>query len=103
MNANRDTLGLAHPGEDRVGCRDALIIGLRIRDFDRSGDAVNMAVHLCEPSFGNVPVARLVKAYSPRSFPGHQAFCRAASLWRCYVAVRIEQVSERFRTAHRCS
>jgi hypothetical protein len=48
MHANRDALREAHPSEDRVDSRDPLIVGLRVRDVDRAGDAVDVTAHdLC--------------------------------------------------------
>src|SRR5205823_9791761 len=45
MDADRDALGQAYPGEDRVDIGDPLIVGLRVRNVDRAGDAVDMAAH----------------------------------------------------------
>src|SRR6516165_1884583 len=45
MDADRDALSKAHPGEDRVDISDALVVGLRIRNVDRAGDAVDVAAH----------------------------------------------------------
>jgi hypothetical protein len=43
MYAHRNALGQAHPGEDRVDSSHHLIVGLRVRDVDRAGDAVDAA------------------------------------------------------------
>jgi hypothetical protein len=45
MDADRDALGQAHPGEDGVDVGDALIVRLRVRNVDRAGDAVDAAAH----------------------------------------------------------
>ena len=42
MDADRDALGQAHPGEDRVDGRDPLPVGLRVRHVDGAGDAVDV-------------------------------------------------------------
>jgi hypothetical protein len=48
MHAHRYALREAHPREDRVDGRDALIVGLRVRDVDRAGNAVDVTAHdLC--------------------------------------------------------
>jgi hypothetical protein len=45
MNANRDALSQANPGEDQVDAGAPLDGGLRIRDVDGAGDAVDVATH----------------------------------------------------------
>src|SRR6476661_7182752 len=45
MDAHRNALRQAHPGEDRVDISHPLIVGLRVRDVDRAGDAVDAAAH----------------------------------------------------------
>src|SRR3954453_13871678 len=45
MDAHRNALRQAHPGEDRVDSSYPLIVGLRVRDVDRAGDAVDAAAH----------------------------------------------------------
>src|ERR1700761_218811 len=42
MNADGDTLGQAHPRENRIDGGDALAVRLCIRDVDRTGDAVDV-------------------------------------------------------------
>ena len=42
MHAHRYALREAHPREDRVDGRDPLIVGLRVRDVDCAGDAVDV-------------------------------------------------------------
>jgi hypothetical protein len=43
LDAHRDALRQAYPGEDRVDSRHPLIVGLRVRDVDRACDAVDAA------------------------------------------------------------
>jgi hypothetical protein len=43
MDAYRNALRQAHPGEDRVDVGEALPIGLRVRNINAAGDAVDMA------------------------------------------------------------
>jgi hypothetical protein len=38
-------MGKTHPGEDRTHRGDTLIVGLRVRNADRAGDAVDVATH----------------------------------------------------------
>jgi len=45
MDANRDALGQAYPGEDGIDGSNPLTIGLRVRDVDGAGDAVNVTAH----------------------------------------------------------
>src|SRR5712671_4211581 len=45
MDANRDALGQAYPGEDGIDVSNALTIGLRVRDVDCAGDAVDVTAH----------------------------------------------------------
>ena len=45
VDAHRDALREAHPGEDRVDGREPLPVGLRVRDIDGAGDAVDMAAN----------------------------------------------------------
>src|SRR5580693_10050807 len=43
LNANRNALRQPDPGEDRIDGGDALVVGLRVRDTDRTGDALDVA------------------------------------------------------------
>src|SRR5580700_493626 len=45
VDAHRNALCQAHPGEDRVYVGQPLPVRLRIRDVNATGDAVNMAVN----------------------------------------------------------
>jgi hypothetical protein len=45
MEANRDALGQAYPGEDGIDGGDPLTVGLRVRDVDGAGDAVDVTAH----------------------------------------------------------
>src|ERR1700760_1632869 len=45
MNADGDTLGEAHPRENRIDGGDALTVRLRIRDVDRAGDTVDVTAN----------------------------------------------------------
>src|SRR5262249_18025795 len=45
VDPHRDALGEVDPGEDGVDGRETLIVGLRVRDMDRAGDAVDVAAH----------------------------------------------------------
>ena len=45
MDANRDALGQAYPGEDGIDGGNALTVGLRVRDVDSAGDAVDVTTH----------------------------------------------------------
>ena len=45
MDANRDALGQAYPGEDGIDGSNPLAVGLRVRDVDCAGDAVDVATH----------------------------------------------------------
>src|SRR5271156_2744467 len=45
MDANRDALGQAYPGEDGIDVSDPLTVGLRVRDVDCAGDAVDVSAH----------------------------------------------------------
>src|SRR5262249_11721029 len=43
MDADRYALGQPHPGEDRIYGSNAPIVGLRVRNVDPAGDAVDVA------------------------------------------------------------
>src|SRR6202030_646905 len=43
VDSNRDALSKTYPGEDRIHRGDTLIVGLRVRNADRAGDAVDVA------------------------------------------------------------
>jgi hypothetical protein len=45
MDANRDALRQAYPGEDGIDVGNSLTVGLRVRDVDCAGDAVDVATH----------------------------------------------------------
>jgi hypothetical protein len=45
MDADRDALGQAHPGEDGVDLSDPLMARLRVRNGYGAGDAVDMAAY----------------------------------------------------------
>src|SRR5215510_276070 len=45
MDADRDALGKAHPGEDGVDRSDPLIVGLCVRNTDGAGDTVDMPAY----------------------------------------------------------
>src|SRR6185436_17031549 len=45
MDAHRDALGQAYPGEDGIDGSHPLTIGLRVRDVDCAGDAVDVTTH----------------------------------------------------------
>ena len=42
MDADRNALGQADPGEDRVDCCKSFLVGLRVRDVDAARDAVDV-------------------------------------------------------------
>ena len=42
MDANRDSLGQADPSEDGIDGSNPLTVGLRVRDVDCAGDAVDV-------------------------------------------------------------
>src|SRR5882724_61785 len=45
MDANRDALGQAYPGEDGIDGCNALTVRLRVRNVDCAGDAVDVTAH----------------------------------------------------------
>src|SRR6476469_6580786 len=45
MDANRDALGQAYPGEDGIDGSNPLTVGLRVRDVDCAGDAVDVTTY----------------------------------------------------------
>src|SRR5580704_19649494 len=45
MDANRDALGQAYPGEDGIDGSNALTVGLCVRNVDGAGDAVDVSAH----------------------------------------------------------
>ena len=45
VDADRNALGQAHPGEDRVDRGEALLGRLSVGDVDGAGDAADMAVN----------------------------------------------------------
>jgi hypothetical protein len=45
MDANRDALGQAYPGEYGIDGSNPLIVGLRVRNVDGAGDAVDVTAH----------------------------------------------------------
>src|ERR1700756_3681759 len=45
MDANRNALGQAYPGEDGIDGSNPLTVGLRVRDVDGAGDAVDVTAH----------------------------------------------------------
>src|SRR3981189_2794466 len=45
MDANRDALGQADPGEDGIDGSNSLTVGLGVRDVVCAGDAVDVATH----------------------------------------------------------
>src|SRR6476646_9352504 len=45
MDANRDALGQAYPGEDGIDGSNPLTVGLRVRNVDCAGDAVDVTAH----------------------------------------------------------
>src|SRR5260370_7647191 len=45
VDANRNALGQAHPGEDGIDVSNPLIVGLRVPDVDCPGDPVDVTPH----------------------------------------------------------
>ena len=45
MDANRDALGQSHPGEDGIDGSNPLIVGLRVRNVNGAGDAVDVTAY----------------------------------------------------------
>src|SRR6267142_1908095 len=45
MDANRNALGQAYPGEDGIDGCNALTVRLRVRNVDCAGDAVDVTAH----------------------------------------------------------
>src|SRR6266403_5074184 len=45
MDANRDALGQAYPGENGIDGSNPLTVGLRVRNVDCAGDAVDVTAH----------------------------------------------------------